>query len=382
METNQHIKYTQSLLDETLKRYEATLVGEYDKINGSLRINFICKCGKENSKIFTSAHLQGGFKCKECTNKQRYETYKRNNLEKYGVENLFQLKDIKEKLKQTNLEKYGVENPSQNKEIKEKKIQTTLKNYGVKNPKQSEEIKEKAEETCLKNYGVKYALQNEEIKNQTKRTNLEKYGVVCTMSSEMSKEKAKETCLKKYGVEHSSKSEEVKEKSKKTNLERYGVEYSSQYEGFKEKVKSSNLKKYGVEHPSQNQEYMERIQKNAKKYKKYIMPSGAIRLVQGYEPFALDILVKEFTEDQIVTERSQIPRISYMVKDKQKYYFPDIFLPHLHKIIEVKSTWTYKCKLDNVFVKEKATKELEYDYEFWVFDKTGKRLSEEELLFI
>ena len=53
-----------------------------------------------------------------------------------------------------------------------------------------------------------------------------------------------------------------------------------------------------------------------------------------------------------------------------------------NKIIEVKSTWTYKCKLDNIFHKEKATKELGYTYEFWVFDSKGKRLSEEELLFI
>ena len=132
----------------------------------------------------------------------------------------------------------------------------------------------------------------------------------------------------------------------------------------------------------QNQEYMEKIQKNAKKYKEYIMPSGEIRLVQGYEPFALNILVKKFTEDQIVTERSKIPRIQYLINDKKKYYFPDIFLPHINKIIEVKSTWTYKCKQDNISLKEKATKEYGYDYEFWIFDKKGKLLSEEELLFI
>jgi hypothetical protein len=145
------------------------------------------------------------------------------------------------------------------------------------------------------------------------------------------------------------------------------------------------LEKYGVENPSQNIEIYAKSQKNAKKYKKYIMPSGAIRLVQGYEPFALDILVKEFTEEQIVTDRELIPRIPYTVNGKQKYYFPDIFIPHLYKIIEVKSIWTYKCKLDNIFHKEQATKELGYTYEFWVFQlqrSQGKRLSEEELLFI
>jgi hypothetical protein len=382
METKNQIKYTKDLLFETLKRDEAILVGEYDKINSSLRVNFICKCGQENNKNFTVAYKQGGFKCKECTNKQRYTKYKQSNLEKYGVENLFQLKDIKEKIKQTNLEKYGVENPSQNQEIKEKKIQTTLKHYGVENPKQNEEIKEKAEETCLKNYGVKYATQNKDIQQQIQQTNVEKYGVSCPMNCEKIKEKTKRTFIEKYGVEHSSKSKKVKDKIKQTNLEKYGVEYSSQNKISRIKFKKTCLEKYGTEHPSQNQEYMEKVQKNAKKYKKYKMPSGNVRLVQGYENFALDILLKEFTEDQIVTERCKIPRIAYTIDDKQKYYFPDIFIPHLNKIIEVKSTWTYKCKRDNVFHKEKATKEKGFTYEFWVFDNKGKKISEEELLFI
>jgi hypothetical protein len=215
-------------------------------------------------------------------------------------------------------------------------------------------------------------MQSEEIKEQTKRTNLEKYGVVCSMNCEISKEKAKETCLKKYGVEHSSKSKEVKEKIKKTNLEKYGVEHSSQNKISRIKFKETCLEKYGVEHPSQNQEYMEKIQKNAKKYKEYVMPSGAIRLVQGYEPFALDILLKEFSEEEIVTERKYIPRIPYVVDNKQKYYFPDIYIHHLHKIIEVKSTWTYTINPDKILAKSEATKNEGYLYEIWVIEKNGK----------
>lgn len=188
--------------------------------------------------------------------------------------------------------------------------------------------------------------------------------------------------MERYGAEHSSKNEEVKEKIKQTNLKKYGVVCSLHNEEINEKVKQTFLEKYGTEYPMQNQDFMEQVQKNAKKYKEYIMPSGTIRNVQGYEPFALDILCKDYTEEQIITERKQIPRIQYIDNDKKRYYFPDIFLPHLNKLIEVKSTWTYKCKKDNVFEKEKATKECGYDYEFWVFDSKGKRLSEEELLFI
>ena len=208
------------------------------------------------------------------------------------------------------------------------------------------------------------------------------YGTICSLSSESIKEKSKQTCLKNYGVDHSSKSNEVKEKIKKTNLKIYGFEYSSQNKETREKFKQTCLKRYGTEHPSQNLDFMEKVQKNAKKYKEYRMPNGTIRKIQGYEPFALDILLKEFNEEQIITERKQIPTIHYLDNHKKRYYFPDIFLPHLNKIIEVKSIWTYKCKKDNVLEKEKATKEQGYDYEFWVFDSKGRKLSEEEILFI
>jgi len=45
---------------------------------------------------------------------------KKSNLSKYGVENVFQLKEVKEKSKKTNLEKRGVEFISQCLDIKEK----------------------------------------------------------------------------------------------------------------------------------------------------------------------------------------------------------------------------------------------------------------------
>lgn len=189
MEKKEQVKYDQNLLNETLKRDNATLIGNYEKLNGSCKIYFICSCGKQNNKTFTTAYNQGGFNCKDCINKQRYEKYKQHNLKKYGVKNLFELKEIKDKIKKTNLKKFGVVNPSQNQKIKEKKIQTILGNYGVENPKQSEEIKEKAKRTCLKNHGVEYAMQSEIIQEQTKQTNLEKYGTVCPLSSETIKEK-------------------------------------------------------------------------------------------------------------------------------------------------------------------------------------------------
>ena len=134
------------------------------------------------------------------------------------------------------------------------------------------------------------------------------------------------------------------------------------------KIIQTNIIKYGFAHSSQNTDVMLKTQKNSKKYKKYTMPSGEIRNVQGYEPFALRDLVKNYKEEEIKTERKDIPRIKYIINDKERYYFPDIYIPHERKIIEVKSTWTYKCKNDNILHKKQATETLGYLYEIWIYD--------------
>ncbi len=42
------------------------------------------------------------------------------------------------------------------------------------------------------------------------------------------------------------------------------------------------------------------------------------------------------------------------------------------KIIEVKSSWTYKCKLDYINEKAEATRQAGYEYEIWIYDNNGK----------
>lgn len=86
------------------------------------------------------------------------------------------------------------------------------------------------------------------------------------------------------------------------------------------------------------------------------MPSGIIRKVQGYEPFALDDLIKKYNEEQIKTDRKNIPRIPYKLEGKQKYYFPDIYIPDENFIIEVKSNYTYNSNNGNVQEKKKHVK--------------------------
>lgn len=232
--------------------------------------------------------------------------------------------------------------------------------------------------TVLKKYGVEFLSHSKEIQEKIKDTNLERYGVDNVFKNKDIRNKIKNTMLDKYGTEYSIQNKEIQNiinmKSRKTHLERYGVEYSIQNKHIFEKRKMNNILKYGVENPMQNIDIQNKLQKNSKNFKEYVMPSGIIRKVQGYEPFALDILLQSYTEDQLKTDRKDVPRIKYIVNEKDKYYFPDIYIPHENKIIEVKSKWTLNLHKDIVNNKKQACIDQGYNYEIWCFN------SKEELI--
>ncbi len=321
-------KFDKALLDECIKRDGATLVGEYKKITVDLNVKYICVCGKEYEKNMRQLSVVSGAFCKICTFTNRRVKTKKTNLEKYGVESPLQNKDIMTKVKETHLQKYGG-HPTKLKETQEKKKKTVEEKYGVDNISKVDEIKQKKELRALE----------------------------------------------KYDVKNISQAKEVQDKKINSCRENFGVDFPLQSTLVQQKCVEASLQKYGVENVAQAQEVQERIQRNAKKYKEYKMPSGTIRKVQGYEPFALDTLIKTYTEDQIKTDRKDVPRIEYEVDGKKKYYFPDIFLPHENKLIEVKSTWTYKCKTDNIQLKAEACKKQGYNYEIWCYDGKGNRIN-------
>ena len=49
------------------------------------------------------------------------------------------------------------------------------------------------------------------------------------------------------------------------------------------------------------------------------MPSGEIRRIQGYENFALDELIKIYSEDNIKTGKKNIPRVKINTSLKDEY---------------------------------------------------------------
>lgn len=119
----------------------------------------ICKIC-ENETNFIS--IGKGYKnC--CSDKCNKLNRKRGTKEKYGVDNVYMLDSVKNKIKETNKRKYGTENAYQSSYIKAKIKETNLKRYGVENPNYSQKIRKKIKATNLKKYGVEYPYQNENI---------------------------------------------------------------------------------------------------------------------------------------------------------------------------------------------------------------------------
>lgn len=149
-------------------------------------------------------------------------------IEKYGVENIMQLKEFRDKVKQTNLEKYGVEYILQSKEAKEKSKDTSLRKYGCEYPAQSDEVKNKIKKTNLEKYGVECTLNSDEVKRKICKTCFNRYGTDNTLESDVVKEKIRQTCLNKYGVEYPLQSKEIRKKCWDTLHEHGNVPVSKQ----------------------------------------------------------------------------------------------------------------------------------------------------------
>jgi len=330
-------------LTTLLKRDNAILVGEYSKLNSGIKITFNCSCKTLVDKLFIDIAYYAGAYCKECTKKNKAIKIKKTCMELYGVDNPSYLEDIKKKKENTYMVHYG-DHPKRIKEVQDKYVQTCLERYGCINSAQTDDVKKKIKESFDEKYNG-HPMFNDDIKNKVKETCFKKYKGH-PMRNEDVKNKVKETCFKKYGG-YPAQSEEVRNKSRNTNLNKYGC------------------------HPSQTPEVMDKIIKSSKSYKKYKMPSGEIRNTQGYEPFALDILLQKYNEEQIKTERNDMPNITYTFNNKSKRYFPDIYIPDMNLIIEVKSEWIYNKQLELNKAKEKYTKECGYNYEVWIFDSKG-----------
>lgn len=376
-----------------------------DDLPENSNIKVLCECDYCGEKIRIryyeyKKHISGNVNkiaCSNCANKKCQES----NIIKYGVSNVFQLDEVKEKSKNTSLSKYGTEyytqtdeskkhykevcferygtdHPQKNESIRQKTQNTCLERYGVISPSMSEDIKQKTKETNIQRYGFPYASSSQEVKDKMRQTCLERYGSVASIASDEIREKAKQTIIDRYGVESYSKTNEYKQKIKQTMKEKYGVEYASQSVEIRNKMKATSLEKWGYEYPQQSPLVQEKVKQTSLKRYGTISPTQNESVKNkikktNIEKYGYESCLKN---PEIITKRKQTNLIKYgfenvaqspQVKSKianslynnnsapcskQQLYLCDLFMGNLNYPIHGYNT-------DICLIDEKIT--IEYD---------------------
>jgi len=210
----------------------------------------------------------------------------------------------------------------------------------------------------------KCAQRSSHVREACKKTTFERLGIEHNFASRDVIEAKKKTWLQKYGVDNPAKSPEINSKSMKTKIDRYGEEWLKT--SFQRNMKS----KYGVDSWVQIPKlYKKFSEKNSNK--KYTLPSGREIHVQGYEPWALDILLLDIDENNI-NVHLDVPSIKYEMEGKIKIHYPDIFISSKNLLIDVKSGYTFKSAYEKNMMKAKSTVQQGFIYQFWIFDKDKK----------
>lgn len=180
-----------------------------------------------------------------CSNECKQKLTSNTNLNKYGVDCVFQNEDIKDKIKSSMKAKYGVEHYASTEEYKERFQSTCLAKYGVTSPLKNEAIKQKFLQTNQARYGGNCSTCSREVMQKMLSTSLKNNGGV-GMASPTIRKRIEATNLEKYGYKTPSKSEVVKAKAMETCLERYGSDSwaSSEFGLSKKILDSKNVDKF------------------------------------------------------------------------------------------------------------------------------------------
>jgi hypothetical protein len=229
-------------------------------------------------------------------------------------------------------------------------------------------------DTLEKHTGKRNAAQVEEYKKKMGDTLEARIGVRTPGQCKEYIEKGKQTLKNRTGYEHALQIEENKEKAKKTLKERTGYEYALQVPEYKQKAEQTTLDLLGVPNAMQSASIQDKCSKSCYKKKEFQMPSGNTRIVQGYEPQALSLLLKSYQEDDIFTGAINVPEIWYTA-DKEHRHYVDIYIKSINTCIEIKSSWTYEKEKEKVHMKQQAGKDLGLNYEIWIMNKKGEILS-------
>jgi len=254
--------------------------------------------------------------CKDHEYKYTQLRVEEENIKKYGVKNVYALKEIREKAKRTKKERYNDENFINIEKVKHTKRE-------------------------------KYGDENYNNSKKNKQTKKERYG----NENYTNREKGKKTCKEKYGVEYPIQNKKIYKKLEQTCLHNNGVTCMLK---IRSSIEKTNELKYGVKFPTQNIKIFEKGQKT--RYLRHQFRNTDIWYQGSYE---LDFLEKYYNNIQYIQNGSYI---KYIFIGQNKIYYPDFYIPSLNLIVECKNSYLAKKDKDKIEAKKKATISNGFEY--------------------
>jgi hypothetical protein len=200
--------------------------------------------------------------------------------------------------------------------------------------------------TVYNKYGVLYVTQDREVKGKLSKS------VKKALSDPSVRQKMADACSAN------------EDRRNATMQERYGTIDAMQVPGAKGRYRATCMANFGYAHPSHSPVLLRKRFMSLIRRKDCMLPSGRIVHLQGYEPWALEILMGLYTESEFSWD--DLPAIPYVHDAKNKFYHPDFFLPEQRLVVEVKSWYTLLCEDTMNAAKQAACLAQGYRFEFWV----------------
>lgn len=230
-------------------------------------------------------------------------------------------------IKKSKLEKYGSENYNN----RDKAKQTCIDVYGVENVFQLDDIKSKSEQTKLEKYNNAHYV-NPDKNIQTK---IALYGSV-EEAYKQRNIKSIETCLERYGVENAACAEDVKNKIITTQKINWANKTEEERQAIANKISIANKgrvvwnkgKKVGPVPESKKVEILAKQYETKKNNNSFNSSSG--------ESIFYKKLLKIFSEDDVITQYSSDSRYPFNC---------DFYIKSLDLFIELNFNWTHGYKL-------------------------------------
>lgn len=287
--------------------------------------------GVEIQKYYDQFISNENVKCPECGELRQFKNLTVGYLPTCG-NNACRYANAQTKREKTNIEKYGVKNPFQNKEVKEKTFDAYKKKTGYSNPLSNPEVVAKRKENLSKKYGedVTNVFQLEEVKQKSKKTLQKHYGYDVsspTLIPEI-REKQISTTEKNHNKKSILEIPEVREKGYVAQQEKYGTRHFLQSDTFREnrtkylsKQYQTNIKKYGGITPSSDPQTIEKQCKTKRE-------RGTFN-TSKVEESIYELLSSHFEN------------IKRQYKDSRYPFACDFYLPTIDTFIEVDNHWTH-----------------------------------------